>query len=137
MKRPVAKANAASGATAHRGANILDSQKLPNQSFVLYESAAIQNLRVDGTVGLSLGPINSRIDFFTVRRVEANAGYQGQPLEHRDANISITIPTMALLEFLANAAAGLRGNEQLITAQMDGLSANFRDMVAKLGGATQ
>jgi hypothetical protein len=119
---------------------LIREESASGRSYQLFNSPAAKVAHVDGISGFSFGPAFSRIDFHEVKRIDEGKGFEGQPLEIREQNLTVVLPTIVFAEFLTQAVSNLRSNEAVITqgftAQLQAIE-TFIKMLGKTDASDQ
>ena len=98
------------------------SSRTKGANFDVFEDIdRVTEFRVDGLMNLMIGPSDSKLVFYSTRTVEqADDKSGGEPVELRDINLKLSIPTRALLESCLNILNNVKANEQgLMKAHKD------------------
>lgn len=92
------------------------SERVPGRMFDLYEGDPTE-IYVDGFSGLIGGAVVSRIDFHSVLNIEEEEGFK-EPVEKRVLRLRLVMPTLQLIEAVANILKGMKESEpQLMASQ--------------------
>ncbi len=96
---------------------LLRQERLPDRNYDLYEGTDEAHIFAEGGGGGAFGPSISRLEFFRVSSLEMTES--GQPLEMRERNLVLTMPTAQLVEFLSNSLKALKENKAPILNAVD------------------
>jgi hypothetical protein len=105
------------------------SERIPGRHFDLFETELAETRYADGTVGFSMGPAVSRIEFYRV--ISVRPVNPTEVHEDREKHLIVTLPTVALLEFLKTATGGAERNKDGILKGSQDLLNMYKRLLEK------
>jgi hypothetical protein len=107
---------------------LVRSSREPNYTFDLFEpEEGIEELYVDGSVGMRFSPSNVKVDFYSLLDVRQE---NGTNVEERLVRIRLILPMDSWLEICENTLSAIRRDTGVISGALD----QYTDKVMRIVG---
>lgn len=104
------------------------------QNFDIYEDIdRVAEHRVDGVATLMIGPSDAKLVFYSIRTMDQpDDKSEGEPIEMRDVNLKISIPTRVLLENCLNILNNMKMNQETLSKARRDEDTKIKEVLDKI-----